>query len=190
MSDIKYSNFETISIKDSITDSVIGALIAQFSVDIFFSIFFSEDNIIIDDIREPDTSLYYAAIVSAIVVALTNKYLDRIATIILGTTFFSITNNIMSYIITDSTKYDINTIDLIFDIIASIILVYLFDPKAKYDYINHKNFRRGNPYRIPNSDRSTLDIIIIIIVLNTYSGLKDELTSYTPATTSGATSAN
>lgn len=184
--EIRYDDFDKLPIKDQLTEAIIGALIAQFSVDIFFSIFFTDNNIIINDIRDPDISLYYGALASGIVVGLSNKYLDRIGTIFLATTFFVITNNTVNYFLNED-EYDIDSKDLIFDIIASVILVYLFDPKAKYDYINHYNYRHHISYRIPNTQRSIIDIIIIIIVLNTYSGIKNQLTSYTPATTSGAT---
>ncbi len=189
MNDLNIDTFDHMTIKDSIIDSIIGAIIAQYSVDIFFSIFFTNNNIIIDDIRKPDISLYYGALASGIVVGLSNKYLDRIGTIIIATAFFSITNNTINYFI-GIKDYDINTNDLIFDIIASIILVYLFDPKAKYDYINHYNYRHHIPLRIPNTNRTILDTLIIIIVLNSYSGIKDTLTGYSPATTSGASNTN
>lgn len=184
--EIRYDEFDKLPIKDQLAEAIIGAITAQFSVDIFFSIFFTDDNILIDDIRNPDISLYYGALASGIIVGLSNKYLDRIGTIILATTFFAIANNIVNYLLNED-EYDIDSKDLIFDIVASIILVYLFDPKAKYDYINHYNYRHHIPYRIPNTQRSTLDIIMIIIVLNTYAGIKDQLTGYSPATTSGAT---
>lgn len=184
--EIRYDDFDKLPIKDRLKEAIIGALIAQFSVDIFFSIFFTEDNIIIDDIRDPDIALYYGALASGIVVGLSNKYLDRIGTILLATTFFTIANNTVNYFLNEN-EYDIDSQDLIFDVIASVILVYLFDPKAKYDYINHYNYRHHIPNRIPNTERSLIDIIIIIVVLNSYSGIKDTLTGYTPATTSGAT---
>ncbi|MGM9971262.1 MAG: hypothetical protein ACI35W_02500 [Anaeroplasmataceae bacterium] len=184
--DISYDDFDKKTTEERLTEAIIGALLAQFSVDIFFSIFFTDNNIIIDDIRETDIALYYGALASGIVVGLSNKYLDRIGTIFLATTFFAIANNTVNYFLNEE-EYDIDSEDLIFDIIASVILVYLFDPKAKYDYINHYNYRHHIPYRLPNTERSLLDIIIIIVVLNTYSGIKDTLTGYTPATTSGAT---
>lgn len=184
--DILYKKqYKKYNLNNYTREAVIASIITQFFVDIFFSIFFTENNIIKNDIRKVEIPVYYGALTTGLIIGITGQYVDRYVTLILGVVFFSIAANIVSYLIDNNIQL-IDNSDLIFDILASIILVYLFDNKAHNDYLNHY-FERHCINKKPNSDKSIIDIIIVILVLNTYSGIKDVITNtYSPATTSGA----
>ncbi len=165
--------------------SISGALIAQFASDIFFSFFFTQENVLKDDIKVSTISSYYAAIATGVLIGISGQYLDRFALIVLTTVVYALVFDYMNALL-GLEEFKIDAFNSTFDVLAGIILIYLFDPKAKNDYINHKNERLMLNKEKLDADKTVMDTIIVIVVINAYAGFKQNIFKTDDINTSAA----
>ncbi len=160
----------------SITNAIMGAVIGQFLTDLYFSIFFNEDTLLERDLRVSSIALYYASVASGIIIGICGQYMDKFAIIIIATTFFAFVNNLMDSLINE-TEFEIPNTELVESIIATIILIYIFSPRARNDYINHY-YERHCIKKKPLDTKSTfLSALILNAVTNTYFGTINKIKS-------------
>lgn len=115
---------------------------------------------------------YYAAAASGGIGAFSGVFMDRFAVNAITNTTFTTTNNFVDSKINE-TEFDITTQELVFDIIITEILIYLFDPTAKADYENHYFERHHLAHEHERTNKTIWQTIFIVVITNTYFSFKN-----------------
>ena len=138
-------------------------LISQFFADTLFSLL--SDNITKTDIVISDISLYYAAAAAGAMGGILGPYMDRFAIVAFSTVTFAYVNNLVDDL-TGNDKFYLSTEDIVFDIIVTIIVVYMIDDKSINDYWNHYYERHMIDHPRYNSDRTSFEFLFILTIVN------------------------
>lgn len=146
-------------------------VISQFLSDIFLSLFLYNETIIIKDIKVSELPAYYASVASGMLAGVLVIYLDPIALVAFTTIFYGFVLEIADYIITgDDIK--LTPVEDIFDIGVAMLLIILFDPTARSQYLRYQQKRRFIEPTIGRKDRDLTLTVFFSVLLSTYSFLK------------------
>ncbi len=154
-------------IPKSISVGIMNGVIAQFLADLFFSLFFNDESILENDIEISPATQYYAAVAAGAIGGYGSLYLDRFAIVALTNTTYVFVNNYISSMLNE-TEFDLSTEDLIFDIIATVVILLLFDKKATNDFINHYNEKHGIMTRPLDTKKTAGEAVFISIITNAF----------------------
>ncbi len=154
-------------IPNAITRGAINGIISQFIADVIVSIFFAEDSILIEDVNISTIPAYYAAVAAGMVGATLSLYMDKIAVTVFTTTVYAYVFNLMLDK-TGESEFDLNSMDIISDIMISTILIYTLIPSTKDDYYKHCLERHCIESNRVVEDDNFLILKLVIIIVNTF----------------------
>lgn len=145
--------------------------ISQFLSDIFISLLLFNESIIIEDIQISTVASYYAAVATGMLAGLLIIYLDPIAVVALTTVFYDFIFEIVDFHLNED-PIELTPVENIFDIGLTMILVVVFDPTARHQYLRYQQKRRFIEPTLGRQDRSPTITIFITILTSTYNFLK------------------
>ncbi len=146
-------------------------IVSQFLSDIILSILLYNENIIINDIKVSSTPAYYAATATGMLTGLLIIYLDPIAIIAFTTIFYDFVFEIVDFKL-NKDPITLTPIEETFDIGLTIILLVIFDPTARHQYLRYYQKRHYIEPTLNRLDRTPALTIFITILTSTYSFLK------------------
>lgn len=146
-------------------------LISQFLSDFFLSLFLYNEQLVVEDIKVSGVASYYASVASGMVAGVLIIFLDPIALVAFTTITYGFVLEIAEYIITGD-EIKLTPVEDIFDIGVSVILVTLFDPTARSQYLRYQQKRRCIEPTIGRRDRDLTLTIFFSVLISTYSFLK------------------
>ncbi len=138
-------------------------LISQFFADIIFTI--ATSNIILGDILISDISLYYGAASAGLITAYLAPFLDKFAIVPFSVITFAYVNNLVDSLSKDNDFY-IDEQNIVFDIIVTEIVLFLFDRTAVPDYYNHLYERKFHQNPHLNADKTSFEFLFILMITN------------------------
>lgn len=147
-------------------------IISQFVSDIVISLLLYNETIVINDIKISEVASYYASTATGITSAVLAIYLDPFAIVLFASVVYEYVFNLISSI-TNSEVVEFGTIDVVFDSIVTIILIYCFDPVAHNQYIRYKEKRHLVEPTHKRMNRSLFQTIFFIVLSNTYTFFKN-----------------
>lgn len=146
-------------------------VISQFLSDLFISLLLYNETIIIEDIKISTLPAYYASVASGMLAGVLVIFLDPIAIVAFTTIFYDFVFEIVDYYLYDD-EINLTPVENVFDIGVAIMLVVLFDPAARSQYLRYEQKRHYIEPTIKRNDRSLAYTIFFSILLSTYSFLK------------------
>lgn len=146
-------------------------VISQFLSDLFVSLFLLNESIIIEDIKISTLPAYYASVATGMLTGLLIIYLDPIAVIAFTTVFYDFVFEIVDYQINED-PIEITPVETTFDIGLTIILVAIFDPTARHQYLRYQQKRNFIEPTLGREDRTATITIFITVLTSTYNFLK------------------
>ncbi len=146
-------------------------VVSQFLSDIFISLFLFNESIIIEDIQVSTLPAYYASVATGMLTGLLIIYLDPIAVIAFSTVFYDYVFEIVDYWMNDD-PIELTPVETTFDIGLTTILVILFDPTARHQYLRYEQKRHFIEPTLGREDRTATITIFITILTSTYNYLK------------------
>ena len=160
-------------------------IISQFLSDFFISLFLFNDQIVIEDIKISTTPSYYASVASGMIAGVLVIFLDPIALVAFTTITYGFVFELADYIMNND-PVELTPVEDGFDIGLSVLLVVLFDPTARSQYLRYEQKRHFIEPTINRRDRDLTLTVFFSVLLSTYSFLKltsknEELTSNTNA---------
>ncbi len=160
-------------------------IISQFLSDFFISLFLFNDQIVIEDIKISTTPSYYASVASGMIAGVLVIFLDPIALVAFTTITYGFVFELADYIMNND-PVELTPVEDVFDIGLSVLLVVLFDPTARSQYLRYEQKRHFIEPTINRRDRDLTLTVFFSVLLSTYSFLKltsknEELTSNTNA---------
>ncbi len=160
-------------------------IISQFLSDFFISLFIFNDQIVIEDIKISTTPSYYASVASGMIAGVLVIFLDPIALVAFTTITYGFVFELADYIMNND-PVELTPVEDVFDIGLSVLLVVLFDPTARSQYLRYEQKRHFIEPTINRRDRDLTLTVFFSVLLSTYSFLKltsknEELTSNTNA---------
>lgn len=158
----------------SFATGMITGVIIQFLGDVIFSTIYSGNSVIEEDIEISSVPEYYAAAISGGITGFISLYMDRFAVAFFSNVTYAFTNNFIAAQLNE-TEFDIAGDQIIFDIIVTEIILYLFDRTSVNDFINHRNERLCINTAPLDADKSIFDIIFIVFITNTYFAFRDNI---------------
>ena len=146
-------------------------VVSQFLSDIFISLFLFNESIIIEDIQVSTLPAYYASVATGMLAGLLIIYLDPIAVIAFTTVFYDFVFEIVDHWLYED-PIEITPVETTFDIGLTIILVVLFDPTARHQYLRYEQKRHFIEPTLGREDRTATITIFITVLTSTYNYLK------------------
>lgn len=145
--------------------------ISQFLSDVFVSLFLYNEAIVIEDIRISTLPAYYASVATGMLAGLLIIYLDPIAVIAFTSVFYDFIFEIVDFSLNED-PIEITPVETTFDILLTIILVVIFDPTARHQYLRYWQKRHYIEPTLGREDRTATITIFITVLTSTYSFLK------------------
>ncbi|MBD5390790.1 hypothetical protein HDR67_02155 [bacterium] len=145
--------------------------ISQFLSDIFISLFLFNESIIVEDIQISTVPAYYASVATGMLTGLLIIYLDPIAIIAFTTVFYDFVFELVDYWMNED-PVEITPVETTFDIGLTTILVFLFDPTARHQYLRYQQKRHFIEPTLGREDRTATITIFITVLTSTYNFLK------------------
>lgn len=150
----------------NLLNGAIQGVIAQFLADLIITFLLEEGEILVNDVNISNISQYYASVASGIVAGVLLIFLDPFAVALFSTVAY---NYVYLLVENDfNTSFEINSEEIIEDTIETILLLYMFDPTARSQYLRYTEKRHYIEPNIPRRDRTTTQLIFFIILTNTY----------------------
>ncbi len=146
-------------------------VISQFLSDFFFLFFLFNETIVINDIQISTVPAYYASVASGMLAGLLIIYLDPIAVVAFTTIAYGIVFEIVDYL-TNEDPVELTPVEDVFDIGVSMLLIILFDPTARSQYLRYEQKRHYIEPTIGRRDRDLTMTVFFSVLLSTYSFLK------------------
>lgn len=146
-------------------------VISQFLSDIFISLFLFNEAIIVEDIQISTLPSYYASVATGMLAGLLIIYLDPIAVVAFTTVFYDFVFELVDYQLNDD-PIELTPVEETFDIGVTMLLIILFDPTAKHQYLRYSQKRHYIEPTLPREDRSPTLAIFITVLSSTYNFLK------------------
>ncbi len=146
-------------------------IVSQFLSDIILSILLYNENIIKNDIKISSIPAYFAATATGMLTGLLIIYLDPIAIVAFTTIFYDIIFEIVDFKL-NKDPITLAPIDEIFDVGLTIILIIVFDPTARHQYLRYSQKRQFIEPTLNRLDRTPTLTIFITVLTTTYSFLK------------------
>ncbi len=144
---------------------------SQFLSDIFISLLLYNETIVIEDIKISELPSYYASVASGMLAGVLIIYLDPIALVPFTIVTYGIVFEIANYLITGN-EITFTPVEDIFDMGVSILLIVLFDPTARSQYLRYEQKRHFIEPTIGRRDRDLTITIFFSVLLSTYGFLK------------------
>ncbi len=145
--------------------------ISQFLSDVFISLFLFNETIVIEDIRISTLPAYYAAVATGMLAGLLIIYMDPIAVIAFTTIFYDYVFELADWVINED-EIEFTPVESVFDIGLTIILVVVFDPTARHQYLRYQQKRHFIEPTLQRQDRDVTLTIFITVLTSTYNFLK------------------
>ena len=150
----------------NLLNGAIQGVIAQFLSDLIITFLLEEGKILINDVNISNISQYYASVASGMVAAVLLIFLDPFAVVLFSTISY---NYVYLLVENDfNINFEIDTEEIIEDSIETILLLFMFDPVAKSQYLRYTEKRHNVEPDIPRRDRTTMQLIFFVILTNTY----------------------
>lgn len=146
-------------------------VVSQFLSDIFISLFLFNESIVVEDIKISALPSYYASVVSGMVAGVLVIYLDPIALVAFTTVAYGFAFEYFDYYI-NGDEITLTPVEDIFDIGVSVLLVALFDPTARSQYLRYSQKRHFIEPTIGRKDRNLGLVVFFSVLLSTYNFLK------------------
>lgn len=146
-------------------------VISQFLSDIFISLLLFNETIIVEDIQISTVPAYYASVATGMLAGLLIIYLDPIAVIAFTTVFYDFVFELVDYHLNED-PIEFTPVETTFDIGLTIILVTIFDPTARHQYLRYQQKRHFIEPTLQREDRTATITIFITILTSTYNFLK------------------
>ena len=146
-------------------------VISQFLSDIFISLFLFNEAIVIEDIRISTLPAYYASVATGMLAGVLVIFLDPIAVIAFTTVFYDFVFELSDYIF-NGNEIELTPVETTFDIGLTTILVVLFDPTARHQYLRYEQKRHFIEPTLEREDRTATLTIFITVLTSTYNFLK------------------
>ena len=146
-------------------------VVSQFLSDIFISLFLFNESIVIEDIQVSTLPAYYASVATGMLAGLLIIYLDPIAVIAFTTVFYDFVFEVVDHWLYED-PIEITPVETTFDIGLTIILVVLFDPTARHQYLRYEQKRHFIEPTLGREDRTATITIFITVLTSTYNYLK------------------
>lgn len=146
-------------------------VISQFLSDIFISLFLFNEAIVIEDIQISTLPAYYASVATGMLAGVLVIFLDPIAVIAFTTVFYDFVFELSDYIINDD-EIELTPVETTFDISLTTMLVVLFDPTARHQYLRYDQKRHFIEPTLEREDRTATLTIFITVLTSTYNFLK------------------
>ncbi|MDE5715959.1 MAG: hypothetical protein K2I42_07520 [Anaeroplasmataceae bacterium] len=146
-------------------------VISQFLSDFFISLFLFNEQIIIEDIKISTVPAYYASVASGMIAGVLIIYLDPIALVAFTTITYGFVFELADYWINDD-PIELTPVEDVFDIGLSVLLVVLFDPTARSQYLRYEQKRHFIEPTIGRKDRDLTLTVFFSVLLSTYNFLK------------------
>ncbi|MDE7264631.1 MAG: hypothetical protein K2N64_08240 [Anaeroplasmataceae bacterium] len=146
-------------------------VISQFLSDIFISLFLFNEAIIIEDIKISTIPAYYASVATGMLAGLLIIYLDPIAVVAFTTVFYDFIFELVDYHLNDD-PIELTPVEETFDIGVTMLLIILFDPTARHQYLRYSQKRQLIEPTLQREDRSPTLAIFITVLSSTYNFLK------------------
>ncbi len=144
---------------------------SQFLSDIILSILLYNENVIINDIKISSIPAYYAATATGMLTGLLIIYLDPIAIVAFTTIFYDFIFEIVDYKLNND-PISLTPVEEIFDVGLTIILLIVFDPTARHQYLRYNQKRHFIEPTLNRLDRTPALTIFITVLTSTYAFLK------------------
>ncbi len=156
-----------------ISGGITGSVIGQYISDLLFNIFVFNRKSIGDIITKiSPTPAYIAATTSGFLNGLTSPYIDNISSIAFRNVAYVYVNNISSRALNEEDFVDeIDSMELIQDTIAIVILIWVFSKSMRNNFYNHK-LRKFGYEEAYDDDLNVFDSVLIIVVINLYAYYK------------------
>ena len=146
-------------------------VISQFLSDIFISLFLFNEAIVIEDIRISTLPAYYASVATGMLAGVLVIFLDPIAVIAFTTVFYDFVFELSDYIFNED-EIELTPVETTFDIGLTTMLVVLFDPTARHQYLRYDQKRHFIEPTLEREDRTATLTIFITVLTSTYNFLK------------------
>lgn len=146
-------------------------VISQFLSDLFISLFLFNESIIIEDIQISTLPAYYASVATGMLAGLLIIYLDPIAVIAFTTVFYDFVFEVTDYLFYGN-EIELTPVETTFDIGLTMLLVVLFDPTARHQYLRYSQKRHFIEPTLEREDRTATLAIFITVLTSTYNFLK------------------
>ena len=146
-------------------------VIAQFLSDVIISLLLNNENIVLNDIKISEISSYYASVASGMVVSVLYIFMDPFAVVVFSITTYAFVYDLIESL-TKNKEFSINAVEIVFDSIVSILLIYAFDNTAHSQYYRYWQKRCLIEPTIQRTDRSRGQSIFFVVLVSTYSFLK------------------
>ncbi|MCI9182365.1 MAG: hypothetical protein HFG91_03135 [Acholeplasmatales bacterium] len=144
---------------------------SQFLSDVIISLLLFNESIVLEDIKISTVPSYYASVATGMLAGFLIIYLDPIAVIALTIVFYDYVFEIVDYHINDD-PIQFTPVEDLFDIGLTMILVVVFDPTARHQYLRYQQKRRFIEPTLGRQDRSPTMAIFITVLTSTYNFLK------------------
>lgn len=144
---------------------------SQFLSDIILSLLLFNQQLVITDIQISEISAYYAAVASSMLAAVLYIFMDPFAVVLFSTATYAFVFNLVSSH-KNKTEFILRPREIVFDAALTIILLYVFDPTAKSQYLRYQQKRHFIEPTIPRRDRNSGLTIFFIVLVATYGFLK------------------
>lgn len=144
---------------------------SQFLSDIFISLFLYNEAIVIEDIRISTVPAYYASVAAGMLAGLLIIYLDPIAVVAFTTVVYDFVFELVDYHLNDD-PIELTPVETTFDIGITMLLVVLFDPTARHQYLRYEQKRHFIEPTLGREDRTATITIFITVLSSTYNFLK------------------
>ncbi len=146
-------------------------VVSQFLSDIFISLLLFNEEIVIKDIQISTVSSYYASVASGMMAGFLIIYLDPIAVVAFTTVTYGVVFELADKITTGD-EITLTPVEDIFDIGVTVLLVALFDPTARSQYLRYQQKRHFIEPTIGRKDRDLTLTVFFTVLLSTYNFLK------------------
>lgn len=144
---------------------------SQFLSDLFISLFLYNETIVIKDIQISSIPSYYAAAATGMLAGFLIIYLDPIAVIAFTTVFYDFVFEIVDYKL-NGDPIVMTPVEETFDIGLTMLLIIVFDPTARHQYLRYQQKRHFIEPTLVRQDRSPTLAIFITVLTSTYGFLK------------------
>ncbi len=141
-------------------------IIAQFLSDLIITFLLEEGEILVNDVNISNISQYYASVASGMVAGVLLIFLDPFAVVLFSTIAYNYV-----YLLVENNfniNFEIDAKEIIEDSIETILLLFMFDPTARSQYLRYTEKRHYLEPNIPRRDRTTIQLIFFVILTNTY----------------------
>ena len=146
-------------------------VISQFISDIIISLLFFNEKIVIEDIQISEVPSYYASVASGMMAGFLSIFVDPIALIAFTTITYRVVFEITDNLIRED-PVNFKPVETVFDVCLTILLVVLFDPVARHQYLRFAQKRALIEPTLKREDRTLTSTIFFTVLSSTYSFLK------------------